>query len=252
LIRTEGDVSHEVLLIYKSRSQTDLNGEFSIIMCSKNLVPRVVLCTFFFILLSFTTLAQKHLLGEAWNTSGKSSSETTNTSANAAPIASTPTTARNAPQVAASAWFATGAAALPVEPHIIPANPPLALEAVITAIKLSKLEAKPGGEELVGVEPPATFHATAYSLRGITRAGTRVRRGVIAADPRVLPLGSVVHLKAGNYSGLYKVHDTGGSIKGKRIDVWMPSSREARSFGRQNVRLTVLKYGGGRKPKVKR
>jgi 3D (Asp-Asp-Asp) domain-containing protein len=50
---------------------------------------------------------------------------------------------------------------------------------------------------------------------------------------------------------VYSVQDTGKDIKGKRIDVWMPSSREARNFGRQNVRLTVLKYGGKRKPKGK-
>ncbi|MBL8205558.1 MAG: 3D domain-containing protein [Blastocatellia bacterium] len=120
-------------------------------------------------------------------------------------------------------------------------------------MKSSKLVAldSASGEELVGIEPPRSFEATAYSLRGITRSGSYVRRGVIAADPRVLPLGSKVHLKAGNYSGVYTVQDTGKAIKGKRIDVWMPSSREARSFGRQNVRLTVLKYGRSRKPKTK-
>jgi 3D (Asp-Asp-Asp) domain-containing protein len=132
-------------------------------------------------------------------------------------------------------------------------HPSLELEAEIALIKSSKLVAldSASSEELVGIEPPRSFEATAYSLRGVTRSGTYVRRGVIAADPRVLPLGSKVHLKAGNYSGVYTVQDTGKAIKGKRIDVWMPSSREARSFGRQNVRLTVLKYGGKRQLKTK-
>lgn len=88
-----------------------------------------------------------------------------------------------------------------------------------------------------------TFEATAYALRGRTRTGVYVRRGVIAADPSVLPLGSVVQLSAGKYSGIYTVHDTGGKIRGQLIDVWMPSNKEARQFGRQNVRVQVLKMG---------
>ena len=88
-----------------------------------------------------------------------------------------------------------------------------------------------------------TFEATAYALRGRTRTGVYVRRGVIAADPSVLPLGSVVQLTAGKYSGVYTVHDTGGKIRGELIDVWMPSNKEARQFGRQNVRVQVLKMG---------
>jgi 3D (Asp-Asp-Asp) domain-containing protein len=69
-----------------------------------------------------------------------------------------------------------------------------------------------------------------------------VSKGLIAADPRVLPLGSRVKLDAGGYSGEYLVADTGGMIRGKRIDIWIPSSREAMRFGRRKVKLTVLSY----------
>ncbi|HSI88531.1 MAG TPA: 3D domain-containing protein, partial [Pyrinomonadaceae bacterium] len=57
----------------------------------------------------------------------------------------------------------------------------------------------------------------------------------IAADPRVLKLGSSVNLGAGNYSGNYLVADTGGKIKGNRVDIWMASCAEARRFGRRTV-----------------
>ncbi|PYS70308.1 MAG: hypothetical protein DMF69_14000 [Acidobacteria bacterium] len=102
------------------------------------------------------------------------------------------------------------------------------------------------------VESPASgpaipYVATAYSLRGRTASGKPVSKGLIAADPRVLPLGSRVRLDAGNYSGEYLVADTGGMVRGKRIDIWTPSSREAMSFGRRTVKLTVLSYGGKRK-----
>jgi 3D (Asp-Asp-Asp) domain-containing protein len=216
-------------------------------MCSKTFVPRAFTSALFFTFLGLSASAQTHLLGDAWKASSKSSTEAADKAPKASP-ASAPETP-NQPPTLSSSWTST----VPVEPSNAPANPPLELEAEISVVKSAKLDALDSDldEELVGLEPPRTFQATAYSLRGITRAGTYVRRGVIAADPRVLPLGSLVHLKAGTYSGVYSVQDTGKVIKGKRIDVWMPSSREARTFGRKNVRLTVLKYGGKRKPQGK-
>lgn len=89
-------------------------------------------------------------------------------------------------------------------------------------------------------KPTETYSATAYSLRGRTASGQYVSRGLIAADPRVLPLGTRVRLDAGPWSGEYLVADTGGVIKGRKIDIWTPSTREALQFGRRNVKLTVL------------
>ncbi len=91
-----------------------------------------------------------------------------------------------------------------------------------------------------------TFKATAYALKGRTRTGVYVRRGVIAADPGVLPLGSVVQVTAGKYSGVYTVHDTGGRIKGDIVDIWVPTIKEARQFGRRRVKIQVLKLGKSR------
>ena len=105
------------------------------------------------------------------------------------------------------------------------------------AMALSKSigEPKPMG-------PAAQYVATAYSLRGRTASGRMVSKGLIAADPRVLPLGARVRLETGGYTGEYLVADTGRLIKGKRIDIWIPSSREAMKFGRRKVKLTVLSY----------
>jgi len=98
--------------------------------------------------------------------------------------------------------------------------------------------------------PTTSYVATAYSLRGRTASGRMVSRGMIAADPRVLPLGSRVRLDHPGYSGEYLVADTGGAIRGRHIDIWTPSSSEAMRFGRRTVKLTVLSYGGrrGKKP----
>jgi 3D (Asp-Asp-Asp) domain-containing protein len=94
------------------------------------------------------------------------------------------------------------------------------------------------------VVPPAPYVATAYSLRGRTASGVPVAKGLIAADPRHLPLGSRVRLDAGPYSGEYLVADTGSMVRGRRIDIWTPTSREAMRFGRRVVKLTVLSLGG--------
>jgi 3D (Asp-Asp-Asp) domain-containing protein len=93
---------------------------------------------------------------------------------------------------------------------------------------------------LVAASP---YVATAYSLRGRTASGRMVSRGLIAADPSVLPLGSRVRLEHPGYSGEYLVADTGGAIRGRRIDIWTPSTSEAMRFGRRTVKLTVLSYG---------
>jgi|APDOM4702015248_1054824.scaffolds.fasta_scaffold33127_3 3D (Asp-Asp-Asp) domain-containing protein len=82
-----------------------------------------------------------------------------------------------------------------------------------------------------------SFSATAYCLQGRTAMGHGVRRGIVAADPRVLKLGSRVTISAGAWSGTYLVSDTGGAIRGKKIDIWVPNCSEARKFGRRNVQI---------------
>lgn len=84
------------------------------------------------------------------------------------------------------------------------------------------------------------FSATAYCLRGRTATGGSVRRGIVAADPRILPLGTRIQLNAGGYSGTYVVADTGGAVKGRKLDIWVPSCSEAIKFGRRNVTVSVL------------
>jgi 3D (Asp-Asp-Asp) domain-containing protein len=66
---------------------------------------------------------------------------------------------------------------------------------------------------------------------------------LIAADPRVLPLGTVVHLRSGSYTGTYTVADTGSKIKGRRVDVFVNTHREAIQFGRRQVKIKIIGHG---------
>jgi 3D (Asp-Asp-Asp) domain-containing protein len=89
------------------------------------------------------------------------------------------------------------------------------------------------------------FRATCYCLRGKTASGAMVRRGIVAADPRILPLGTRISVSnAGRYSGTYLVADTGGVIKGKILDIWVPSCGEAIAWGRRGVTVSVVGRGG--------
>jgi 3D (Asp-Asp-Asp) domain-containing protein len=121
----------------------------------------------------------------------------------------------------------------------------------VAALRAKTASSTPSGTiEEKGLAPATQYVATAYSLRGRTASGRMVSKGLIAADPYHLPLGSRVRLDAGGYSGEYLVADTGGAIKGRRIDIWIPTTREALQFGRRTVKVTVLSYGGKRPRKI--
>jgi 3D (Asp-Asp-Asp) domain-containing protein len=94
------------------------------------------------------------------------------------------------------------------------------------------------------VSESRSYKATAYCLQGRTANGGGVRRGIVAADPRVLPLGTRIQIDAGSYSGTYTVTDTGGAVKGRILDLWVPSCSEAMRFGRKNIMVSVLSKKG--------
>ena len=100
-----------------------------------------------------------------------------------------------------------------------------------------------------GVLPQAgarlQFQATAYCKGETTASGVGVRTGIAAADPAILPVGSVVRLETPSprYSGVWTVMDTGPAVRGRLVDLYLWSCKEALQFGRRPVRLTVLRLG---------
>ena len=87
--------------------------------------------------------------------------------------------------------------------------------------------------------------STMYCLKGRTRTGIRTRDGVAAADPEFLPLGSVVRLSGrdGRPLGVFVVMDTGGAVKGRKIDIYVDDCAEATRWGRRQVTAEVLDLG---------
>lgn len=89
------------------------------------------------------------------------------------------------------------------------------------------------------------FKATAYCKGYTTASGVAVRSGVAAADPDMLPVGSVIQadFESNQYDGVYTIMDTGPEVQGNEIDVYMWSCFDALRFGRQDVHLVVLRLG---------
>ncbi|MEG6586021.1 3D domain-containing protein [Dendrosporobacter sp. 1207_IL3150] len=75
----------------------------------------------------------------------------------------------------------------------------------------------------------------------LTYMGTKVRPGIIAVDPKIIPLGSKVRIDFADGRTVEAIaEDTGGAIKGNRIDIAMQTVSEAYKFGMQKVKVTVL------------
>ena len=118
-----------------------------------------------------------------------------------------------------------------------------------TATRDSRSEATATTVVETGVLPQAgarlQFQATAYCKGETTASGVGVRTGIAAADPAILPVGSVVRLETPSprYSGVWTVMDTGPAVRGRLVDLYLWSCKEALQFGRRPVRLTVLRLG---------
>lgn len=115
-----------------------------------------------------------------------------------------------------------------------------ALFVLLLPISTSSLQPPPEPEPEPVIIESAIFEATAYSMGEITKSGLPVDAGIVATDPAVIPLGSVVWVEGYGYA---YCADTGGKIKGKRIDVYMASETEALKWGRRQVEVRVIRRG---------
>jgi 3D (Asp-Asp-Asp) domain-containing protein len=89
------------------------------------------------------------------------------------------------------------------------------------------------------------FTATAYCKGTTTASGVNVRTGIAAADPALLPVGSVIQVyRLGErYNGIYTIMDTGPAVQGRHIDIYMWSCNEALQLGRRDIAINVLRLG---------
>ncbi len=111
----------------------------------------------------------------------------------------------------------------------------------LTLYGCGRVEAQAGGANLRG-----GYIATAYSQTGTTKSGLYTHDHVVAADPSILPVGSRIKIRhAGRYSGEYVVADTGEKIVGRKLDIYIPNTRECMRFGKKRVKVEVVELGNG-------
>nr|WP_222439442.1 G5 and 3D domain-containing protein [Sporosarcina sp. BP05] len=104
---------------------------------------------------------------------------------------------------------------------------------------VSRSDSSAGGEEFYVTATAYTAYCNGCS--GITRTGINLRANpnlkVIAVDPSVIPLGSKVWVEGYGYA---VAGDTGGAIKGKKIDLHVPTKSDAYKFGRRQVKIKII------------
>ena len=101
------------------------------------------------------------------------------------------------------------------------------------------------GDRLPGPGAHLRFTATAYCKGTTTASGVNVRTGIAAADPDLLPVGSVIQVDrlGERYNGIYTIMDTGPAVQGRHIDIYMWSCNEALELGRREIAINVLRLG---------
>lgn len=81
------------------------------------------------------------------------------------------------------------------------------------------------------------FEATAYTHTGYrTAIGAKTRKGIVAVDPRIIPFGTKLYIDGYGYG---VAADTGGAIKGRRLDLFFETESEAIKWGRRNVNVYI-------------
>lgn len=115
-----------------------------------------------------------------------------------------------------------------------------AVEATAPAPATPAAEAPASSSKEIIVEATA-YTASCEGCSGITATGINLienpNQKVISVDPSVIPLGSRVYVEG---YGEAIAGDTGGAIKGNKIDVFIPSKQDAINFGRKQLKVTIL------------
>ncbi len=115
------------------------------------------------------------------------------------------------------------------------------IKTLLAEIEKRIREIQPPGITLIG---EWEMTATAYysggggiNGNGITALGLRARKGIVAIDPRVIPLGTKLYIPG--YGEAF-AGDTGGRIKGNKIDLAFDSLEECYRFGRRKIRVYLV------------
>ncbi|SFC94257.1 LysM peptidoglycan-binding and 3D domain-containing protein [Bacillus sp. UNCCL81] len=147
---------------------------------------------------------------------------------------STPTTKESVPTPKEST--PTTKESVPAAKESVPVT-----KADASTAKESESKTKDSAGSKVIIMEASAYTASCNGCSGITATGIDLKKNpntkVISVDPSVIPLGSKVNVEG---YGVAIAGDTGGAIKGNRIDVFIPNKQDAINFGRKQVKVTIL------------
>ena len=103
--------------------------------------------------------------------------------------------------------------------------------AVMDAVETSPARTVPTSSSTTGTTtgtPLGSFVVTCYDLNGRTASGAFTSMATVAVDPSVIALGTKIYIQGVGYR---YAQDTGGAIKGRRLDIWEPTYSDCMSWG---------------------
>jgi 3D (Asp-Asp-Asp) domain-containing protein len=92
------------------------------------------------------------------------------------------------------------------------------------------------GQVPAGTKSIGSFTVYCYALQGRTASGELVSTDVVAVDPKVIKLRTRMYIDG---VGWRTALDTGGSIKGNKLDIWLPTVSECRKWGKRTAEVYV-------------
>ena len=141
------------------------------------------------------------------------------------------------PPVASSPPVEALVARLRIPTPPTPTPPPATLEPSPTLTPQPRYEDL-GLFKITGYSDGAELNGT--DGRGITKSGEKTHWGVVAVDPRIIPLGSKILIE-GLDGTVFTALDTGGGIKGRRVDVWYSTDWDALQHGVREMRVLLVR-----------
>jgi 3D (Asp-Asp-Asp) domain-containing protein len=125
-----------------------------------------------------------------------------------------------------------------------------ACAAMLIAAPAAQAQEAPTASDSAPIEAIVVGYATGGdggTVGAITASGVHTHWGTVAADWRLYPLGTRLHIE-GFPDDVFVVEDTGGGLKGHIFDIWFPDLATAEAFGTRHVSVTVLPPASAEKP----
>lgn len=114
----------------------------------------------------------------------------------------------------------------------VPTEEPISQEGSEVGVAVQAIQSEVPAEPAGPGEYMGKFSVTCYALQGNTASGEAVHDRGVAVDRRMFPFGTQLYIEG---VGWRIANDTGGSVRGNRLDIWLPNVEDCIAFGRRTL-----------------